>query len=164
MTTDRPDLPPAPRRLSRADLLRLYQATRTIAVIGASSKLGRPANYVPAYLASQGFRVVPVNPRGGELFGQPVRASLEEIGEPIDVVDVFRPPAEVPEIIRSAARAGATAVWLQPGTESAEATAAAAEAGLPLVTRLCMGATHGTLGLGPGPAEHESHDGDRAAT
>jgi predicted CoA-binding protein len=155
MTTDDLDLPRAPSRLSRAQLLRLYEAVRTIAVVGASSKPGRPANYVPAYLASQGYRVIPVNPRGGELFGEPVRASLEETDEPIDVVDVFRPADEGSDIVRAAARIGARVVWFQPGTESREAVSAAAEAGLVAVTRLCMGATHGTLGLGPGPAEHD---------
>jgi uncharacterized protein len=155
MTTDDLDLPRAPSRLSRAQLLRLYEAVRTIAVVGASSKPGRPANYVPAYLVSQGYRVIPVSPRGGELFGEPVRASLEEIDEPIDVVDVFRPAPEGPDIVRAAARIGARVVWLQPGTESPEAVSAAAEAGLVVITRLCMGAAHGTLGLGPGPAEHD---------
>ncbi|HSK93704.1 MAG TPA: CoA-binding protein [Candidatus Angelobacter sp.] len=154
MTTDLSDLPRAPRRLGRADLRRIYEAARTIAVVGASAREGRPAHYVPAYLASQGYRVVPVNPRGGEWFGERVRPSLADIGEPIDVVDVFRPPEEGSAIVRAASDAGARVVWFQPGTESPEATAAAADAGLAIVTRLCMGVTHGTLGLGPGAGEH----------
>jgi predicted CoA-binding protein len=144
-------IPAAPRRLSRDDLRRVYEATRTIAVVGASARDGRAANYVPAYLQSQGYRIIPVNPRGGELFGEAVHVTLDDLTEPVDVVDVFRRPEEGPEIVRAAARIGARLVWFQPGTESAEATAAAAEAGLAVVTRLCMGVTHATLGLGPGP-------------
>lgn len=154
MTTDDLDLPAAPQRLSRAQLRRLYEAARTIAVVGASTKEDRPAHYVPAYLASQGYRVIPVSPRGGELFGETVRASLEEAGERIDVVDVFRPAAEGPDVVRAAARVGARVVWFQPGTESGEATAAAAAEGLAVVNDLCMGVTHATLGLGPGPGPH----------
>ncbi len=152
---------PRPRRLSRDELRSLYRSTRTIAVVGASTKEDRPAHYVPAYLASQGYRVIGVSPRGGELFGERVRASLEEIDGPIDVVDVFRPADEGPAIARAAARIGARAIWFQPGTESPEASAVAAEAGLEVVTRLCMGVTHGTLGLGPGP-EHHDEDGPGA--
>ena len=153
MATESWQLPPAPRRLSREQLRRVYESARTIAVVGASAREGRAANAIPAYLHSQGYRIIPVNPRGGELFGEPVHATLDDITERVDVVDVFRRPEEGAEIVRAAARIGARLVWFQPGTESAEATTAAAEAGLPVVTRLCMGVTHATLGLGPGP-EH----------
>jgi predicted CoA-binding protein len=155
MATDSWQLPSAPRRLSREQLRGVYESTRTIAVVGASSRDGRPANDIPAYLQSQGYRIIPVNPRGGELFGEPVRATLDDITEHVDVVDVFRRPDEGAEIVRAAARIGARLVWFQPGTESAEATNAAAEAGIAVVTRLCMGVTHGTLGLGPGPEHGE---------
>ena len=153
MATESWQPPPAPRRLSRDDLRRVYESTRTIAVVGASARDGRAANYVPAYLQSQGYRIIPVNPRGGEIFGETALATLDDITEAVDVVDVFRRPEEGPEIVRAAARIGAKLVWFQPGTESAEATGAAAEAGIAVVTRLCMGVAHGTLGLGPGP-EH----------
>jgi len=156
MTMDSWHLPSAPRRLSRDDLRRVYESTRTIAVVGASARDGRPAHYVPAYLQSQGFRIVPVNPRGGEILGETAHASLDDVTEPVDVVDVFRRPEEGPEIVRAAARIGARLVWFQPGTESAEATAAATDAGIAVVTRLCMGVTHGTLGLGPGPDHSEA--------
>ena len=154
MSEDRPTRP-APRPMSPDQLRHVYETARTIAVVGASSKEDRPAHYVPAYLATQGYRVIGVRPRGGELFGEPVRASLDEIEVPVDVVQVFRPVDEGPEIARDAARIGAPVIWFQPGTESAEASSIAAEAGLEVVTRRCMGVTHGTLGLGPGvdPAE-----------
>jgi uncharacterized protein len=144
-----------PGGLSREDLRGIYDTATTIAVVGASTKEDRPAHFVPAYLASQGYRVIPVSPRGGELFGERVRATLDEIEVPIDVVDVFRPPEEGPQVAADAARVGASVIWFQPGTESAEAAAAAAAAGLQVVTALCMGETHGHLGLGPGPHGEE---------
>lgn len=159
MTDDRGGRAGTSGRPSRADLLRVYGETRTIAVVGASTDPDRPAHYVPAYLQAQGFRVLPVNPRGGELFGERVHRSLVEVDEPIDVVEVFRPPAEGVSIARDAAAMGAHVVWFQPGTHSREATAAARAAGLHVITRLCMGATHGTLGLGPGIEHAESDAG-----
>ena len=76
--------------LSEDEYRRIYAEAKTIAVVGASSNPGKPAYGIPAYLQREGYRIIPVNPRGGELFGEPVRTSLEEIGEPVDVVDVFR--------------------------------------------------------------------------
>lgn len=137
--------------MSEADLRRIYAETRTIAVVGASSDPSKPAHLIPAYLSSQGYRVVPVSPRGGELFGEPVVASLDELEPPAEVVDVFRPGEEVPAIARRAVELGAKVLWLQPGIRSEEGERIAAEAGLTVVTDRCMGVTHGQLGLGPGP-------------
>jgi predicted CoA-binding protein len=133
-------------------LHRIYRETRTIAVVGASQKPDRPANSIPAYLQTQGFRIIPVSPRGGELFGERVRSSLAEIDEPIDVVEVFRPSAETPQIARDAVAAGARVLWLQVGIQSDEARDIAEAAGLTVIMNRCMGATHRWLGLGPGPS------------
>ena len=124
---------------------------RTIAVVGASREPTRAAHRIPAYLQSQGFRIIPVSPRGTELFGERVRRSLAEIEEPIDVVDVFRPSDETPEIARQAVAAGARVLWLQLGIENDEARRIAEDAGLTVVMNRCLGATHRWLGLGPGP-------------
>lgn len=132
-------------------LQRIYRETRTIAVVGASERPDRPAHRIPAYLQAQGYRIIPVNPRGGELFGEPVRTSLAEIGEPVDLVNVFRPSAETPEIAHQAVAAGARVLWLQVGIESEEARVIAEAAGLVVVMNRCLGATHRWLGLGPGP-------------
>lgn len=140
-------------RPTREGLRAIYATTRTIAVVGASDDRAKPAGYVPAYLRSQGYRIIPVNPARDTVLGEPAVASLTDIAEPVDVVEVFRPPGEGPDIARAAAGIGAKVVWFQPGTQSAEATAVAREAGLTVVTRICMGTTHGTLGLGPGPHE-----------
>jgi predicted CoA-binding protein len=132
-------------------LHRIFRETRTIAVVGASHDPEKAANRIPRYLASQGYRVIPVSPRPGELFGEPIRASLAEIDVPIDVVDVFRPPAETPAVARDAVAVGARVLWLQKGISNDEAQAIAESAGLTVVMDRCMGATHRWLGLGPGP-------------
>ena len=83
--------------------------------------------------------------------GEPVARSLSEIDGPVDVVEVFRPAAEAPQIAREAIRVGAKVVWLQLGIESKEAKQLAEAAGLTVVMDRCMGEMHGELGLGPGP-------------
>jgi uncharacterized protein len=135
----------------REQLLRIYAETRTIAVVGASGDPSKPAHRIPRYLQSQGYRILPVNPRGGELLGEPVARSLAEVEGPVDVVDVFRPAEEAPGIAREAIEAGAKVLWLQVGIESEEARQEAEAAGLTVVMDRCMGEAHAELGLGPGP-------------
>lgn len=135
----------------RERLLGIYATTKTIAVVGASADPTKAAHVIPRYLQSQGYRILPVNPRGGELFGERVFRSLAEIDVPVDVVDVFRPTEEAPEIARQAIAIGAKVLWLQVGIESDEAQRLAEAAGLTVVMNRCMGATHAQLGLGPGP-------------
>ncbi|MGH2794679.1 MAG: CoA-binding protein [Actinomycetota bacterium] len=133
------------------DLKRIYAETKTIAVVGASGDESKASNRIPRYLQSQGYRIIPVSPKGGEIFGEHVFAALKEIGEPVDVVDVFRPAEETPGIAVDAVALGAKVLWLQSGIESAEAERIAEEGGLSVVMDRCMGATHRQLGLGPGP-------------
>ena len=135
----------------REQLLRIYAETRTIAVVGASGDPSKPAHRIPRYLQSQGYRILPVNPRGGELLGEAVARSLAEVEGPVDVVDVFRPAEEAPGIARQAIKAGAKVLWLQLGIESEEARQVAEAAGLTVVMDRCMGEAHAELGLGPGP-------------
>ena len=139
----------------RESLLRIYAQTRTIAVVGASADASKAAHQIPRYLQSQGYRILPVNPRGGELFGEHVFRSLGEIDVPVDVVEVFRPAQEAPDIARQAIAIGAKVLWLQLGIVSEEARQVAEAAGLTVVMDLCMGATHALLGLGSGPDTHE---------
>jgi predicted CoA-binding protein len=138
-------------RITRERLFQIYEETRTIAVVGASKTEGKPAHDIPRYLQSQGFRIVPVNPRGGEILGERSYPSLHDLDVHVDVVDVFRPPQEGEEIAREAIAIGAKVLWYQPGTDTDEAATLARDAGLTVVTKRCMGATHGWLGLGPGP-------------
>ena len=136
---------------SHEELVRIYAQPKTIAVVGASSTVGKPAHDKPRYLQSQGYRIVPVNPHGGEILGEHVFASLRDVNMPIDVVDVFRPPTEAEAVARDAVAVGAKVVWFQPGTDTDVAAAVATKGGLTVIRRRCMAVTHGLLGLGPGP-------------
>ena len=133
------------------DLRRIYEETRTIAVVGASNDQEKPGHYIPAYLQSQGYRIVPVNPRGGEILGERAFASLRDVDIPVDVVEVFRPAEEAPGIARDAVAIGAKVLWLQEGIVSQEAAQIAEEGGLSVVMDRCMGVMHEEVGLGPGP-------------
>jgi predicted CoA-binding protein len=114
--------------------------SRTIAVVGASRDPGKPGHGVPAELRRHGFRIIPVNPHAaGTLFGEPVRPSLLDIDEPVDLVDVFRPAADAPEIARQAVAIGAGALWLQSDIVSAEARSIAEAAGMDYVEDRCTG-------------------------
>lgn len=134
------------------ELRDIYASTKTIAVVGASGDPSKAGYSIPAYLQSQGFRIIPVNPKGGEILGEQVMTSLTAIEEPVDVVDVFRPAEEAPAIALDAAAIGAKVLWLQAGIASAEAEEIAIAAGLKVVMNTCMGVTHGRLGLGAGPS------------
>jgi hypothetical protein len=147
----------AGHRPTREDLLHIYETAKVIAVVGASDNLSKPSGYVPGYLQSQGYRIIPVNPSRDTVLGEPAVPTLGDVVGPVDVVDVFRPAAEGRDIARAAAAIGARTIWFQPGTQSAEASRIAAGAGLTVVTRRCMGDTHKILGLGPGP-EHPADD------
>jgi predicted CoA-binding protein len=133
------------------ELRKIYEDTSTIAVVGASASESKPAHTVPRYLQRQGYRIIPVNPRGGEILGQKAYQKLTEVTEPVDVVEVFRPSEETPEVARQAVQIGAKVLWLQLGIASEEAERIAAEAGLKVVMDRCMGETHRQLRLGPGP-------------
>jgi len=133
------------------ELKQIYADTKTIAVVGASNDPKKAGHNIPAYLQTQGYKIIPVNPKGGEMFGETVRTSLADIDEPIDVVDVFRPSEETPQIASEAVAAGAKVLWLQTGIQSDEAERIARDVGLTVVMNTCMGATHRRLGLGPGP-------------
>jgi uncharacterized protein len=133
------------------DLRKIYDETKTIAVVGASGDEKKAAHRIPAYLQSQGYKIIPVSPKGGELFGEHVYSLLEDIEVPIDVVDVFRPSEETPDVARQAVAVGAKVLWLQAGISNEEAAEIASAGGMQVVMSTCMGATHGRLGLGPGP-------------
>jgi uncharacterized protein len=135
----------------RERLVGIFAETKTIAVVGASADPSKPAHTIPRYLQRQGYRIVPVNPRGGELLGEPAARSLAEVDGPVDVVEVFRPAEEAPQIAREAVEVGAKVLWLQLGIVSQEARQVAEAAGLTVVMDRCMGETHGELRLGAGP-------------
>jgi predicted CoA-binding protein len=127
------------------ELRAIYADTATIAVVGASANPEKPAHTIPAYLREVGFRIVPVNPAAEEVLGVTAYPRLEDVPVPVDVVEVFRPSAEAPEIARSAVAIGAKVLWLQEGIVSEEAAAIAREGGLRVVMDRCMGVTHRAL-------------------
>jgi len=110
----------------------------TIAVVGASRDPNKPAATVPQALKRRGFRIVPVNPFADMLFGERAYKLLSDIPERVDVVDVFRPSADAPDVVRQAIAIGARAVWLQQGIVSADARRIAEDAGIDYVEDHCM--------------------------
>ena len=121
------------------DIYDLLAGTRTIAMIGASDRPDRPSYGVMAYLQSRGYRVLPVNPQitGEHVHGEYVWRELSQIGEPIDMVDIFRRPQAAGEAVDAAIAAGAKSVWLQIGVINEEAAARAEAAGLKVVMNKC---------------------------
>ncbi|MHB8611692.1 MAG: CoA-binding protein [Candidatus Dormibacteraceae bacterium] len=115
----------------------ILERTATIAVVGASRDPSKAAGSVPAGLQRRGFRVIPINPYADELFGERVYRSLADVPFKIDLVDVFRPSQEAPEIARQAVAVGAGALWLQLDIRSAEARQIAAEVGMDYVEDEC---------------------------
>lgn len=114
----------------------------TIALVGASPRPQRPSNSVMRYLLDAGYRVIPVRPHVREVHGIPCVASLAEIDEPIDLVDVFRRADACPRVTQEAVDAGAKAVWLQLGLVSPEARRIAEDAGVEYVENACTAIVH----------------------
>lgn len=116
----------------------ILETATTVATVGASRDPSKAAGGVPLDLIELGFKVIPVNPTVTELFGEEAYPSLLDIEEPIDVVQVFRPSEEAPEIARQAVQMGAKVLWLQLGITSFEARRIAEDAGLIFVEDRCM--------------------------
>jgi len=112
-------------------------AARTIAVVGASRDPFKAGGSVPAGLQRRGFRIIPINPHADMLFGERVYRSVLDVPEKIDIVDVFRPAPDAPEIARQAAAVGAKALWLQLDIRSDEARQIAEAAGMDFVEDEC---------------------------
>lgn len=116
----------------------ILKSSRTIAVVGLSSRHFRPSHGVAEYLQSVGYRIIPVNPGETEVLGEKSYARLEDVPEPVDIVNVFRRSEFVPEIVESAVRIGARAVWMQEGVIHPEAAESARRAGLLVVMDACI--------------------------
>jgi len=119
-------------------IAQILRQSKTIAVVGLSSNPRRPSHEVAAYLQSVGYRIIPVNPYESEVLGQTAYPSLEDIPEPIDIVDVFRRPEGVPPVADSAIAIGAKVLWLQQGITHAAAAEKARVAGLTVVEDACL--------------------------
>jgi len=124
--------------------------TETVAVVGCSTTPGKAAHDVPKYLQDHGYRVGPVNPHADEVLGEPAYDAVGDVEGAIDLVDVFRPSEEVPEILdavreRHASRGDAGAAWLQLGISHDEAATDAAADGIDVVQDRCIKVEHGRL-------------------
>ena len=111
---------------------------KVIAVVGASREAWKPSHSVPLQMLRHGWKIIPVNPYADEVFGVKAVPTLADIGEPVDLVDIFRPAADAVEIVRQAVAINAPAVWLQSGIVSAEARQIATDAGMDYVEDRCL--------------------------
>ena len=116
---------------------------RTIAIVGLSADRQKASYFVATYLKREGYRVIPVNPRGGTILGEMVYPDLTSIPEKVDLVDVFRPAAELPDIVEQAIAIGAKAVWTQLKIINFEAAEKARTAGISVVMDKCVKMEHG---------------------
>ncbi len=116
----------------------LLEKTRTIAVVGLSPNRWRASYGVAQYLQSAGYRIIPVNPNAKEVLGEKAVARLEDIREPVDIVDIFRRSEKAGAAVDSAIRIGAKAVWMQEGVLDEAAAARAREAGLVVMMDSCI--------------------------
>ena len=123
----------------------LLQRSKTIAVVGLSNSPLRPSHGVAAYMQSHGYRIIPVNPEMKGALGEKAYASLLQVPEKIDIVNIFRRPECVPEIVDAAIRIGAKCVWMQEGVVHERAAQKAREAGLEVVMDRCILKEHRRL-------------------
>jgi predicted CoA-binding protein len=120
----------------------ILKSSRVVAIVGLSPKRDRPSYGVASYLKEQGYRIIPVNPKEKEILGEPSYPDLGSIPEPVDVVDIFRRPEEVPDIVDDAIRMGAKAVWMQEDVINEKAASKAREAGFLVIMDKCMKKEH----------------------
>ncbi|HVV84057.1 MAG TPA: CoA-binding protein [Kofleriaceae bacterium] len=137
--------------MDERELRRILSTSPTIAVLGIHDDPTRPAHYVPAYLHQHGYRILGVNPAlaGKVLFGEPVKASLAELTEPVDLVDVFRRPDALPAHAAELAAVRAPVIWFQLGIRHDQVAARLTAAGKTVVQDRCTLADHRRFGLGP---------------
>ena len=126
------------------DRLRILTSYRTIAMVGLSSNPYQPSSFAGIYLDANGYDIIPVNPSqaGKTILGQRVYGRVDEIDRPVDIVDVFRPASEVPEIARQAVKIKAKVLWMQLGVISEEGARIARDGGLEVVMDRCCKIEH----------------------
>jgi predicted CoA-binding protein len=117
------------------DILAHY---KTIAVVGLSSNPARPSYGVTEYMQSAGYHIIPVNPNETDVLGEPSYASLEEVPQKIEIVNIFRRPEDVPPVVDAAIRAAAKVIWMQLGIANQAAAEKARAAGITVVMDACL--------------------------
>lgn len=128
------------------ELRRILGDNKTVAVVGLANKPDRPAYGVASYLKEHGYRIIPVHPREEQVLGEKAYATLQEVPEPIDVVDVFVRADNTPPVAKDAVDVGAKVLWLQEDIVNDEARSIAEEGGLEVVMGICIKKTHSRLG------------------
>ena len=128
--------------MTNDSIAQILRTSKTIAVVGLSSKPERASYQVAAYLQRHGYRIIPVNPRETQVLGEPAYASLRDVPVAIDIVDVFRESSAVPEIVAETIAIGAKVLWLQLDIHHADAEAQAMAAGVTVITDVCIKIAH----------------------
>jgi hypothetical protein len=123
-------------------IAKVLSENRTIAVVGLSSNPSKPSYEVAQYLQERGYTIIPVNPALTEALGEKAYPDLLSIPGAVEVVDIFRPPEAVPEIVEQAIAKKAKVVWMQPGAENLSAAERAMQAGLEVIVGVCMKREH----------------------
>lgn len=131
------------------DAQTILAESRTIAVVGCSDNPAKAAHAIPRQLQARGYRIIPVNPHAEEVLGERAYPTLQDVPEEIDLVNVFRPSRETPEVARAAAEVGAKAVWLQSGIAHPDARRIAQERGMDYVENRCSGVEAAVSGARP---------------
>jgi uncharacterized protein len=121
---------------------RVLHSARTIAIVGLSTNELRASYFVGYYLKRHGYRIIPVNPRETEILGEKCYAHLTDIGEPVDIVNVFRAPNALPQIARDTVAIGAGALWCQFGVINEEGARIAEEGGVTVIMDRCIKVEH----------------------
>jgi len=130
-------------RVSDEEARKVMDRYKTIAVVGLSTNPEKPGHYVPKYLKEHGYKIIPVNPTAkGEILGEKVYAGLRDIPQKVEVVDIFRPPKDVPPIVEDAIAIGAKVVWMQEGIVNNAAAERAKATGLTVIMDKCMMKVH----------------------
>jgi hypothetical protein len=127
------------------ELRRILRTYKTVAVVGLSDRPDRDSHRVAAYLQQHGYRIVPVNPNVATVLGEPAYPGLRAVPVPVEVVDIFRKPDAVPEIVEDAIAMGARVIWMQEGIAHNAAADRARAAGLEVVMNKCMLKEHRKL-------------------
>ncbi len=140
-----------------ADRIHILETYKRIAMVGLSSNPFRPSHFAAIYMLSEGYDVTPVNPREAEVLGRRSYASVRDVTGPLEIVDIFREPVAVPDIVEEAIAAGAKVIWMQLGVIHEAAAERARQAGLEVVMDHCVKIEHArffgglsTIGLNTG--------------
>lgn len=135
------------------EMREILLSANTVASVGLSSNDEKESYWIVFFLKDMGYRMIPVNPKATEIFGEKAYPSLLDVPDKVDVVQIFRRPEDVPPIVEEAIKIGAKVVWMQEGIVNEEAAQMAREAGLQVVMDACMRATHRRLGIEKKPTQ-----------